>query len=52
MGAELLVTLRQQYDIDLPSMELLRSEGTVADVARIVHLRLGLARPGDAPGPE
>ncbi|MGK5730995.1 SDR family NAD(P)-dependent oxidoreductase [Streptomyces sp. URMC 124] len=43
MGTELLVTLRQQYDIDIPPMEVLRSEGTVADLARLVHLRLGLS---------
>ncbi|KJY42393.1 hypothetical protein VR41_08090 [Streptomyces sp. NRRL B-1568] len=42
MATELLVTLRQQYDIDTPPMEILRSDGTIADLARIVHLRLGL----------
>ncbi|MBT2386034.1 type I polyketide synthase [Streptomyces sp. ISL-11] len=42
MATELLVTLRQQYDIDIPPMELLRSNGTIADLARIIHLRLGL----------
>ncbi|MEU2791590.1 SDR family NAD(P)-dependent oxidoreductase [Streptomyces sp. NPDC007100] len=47
MGTELLVTVRQQFDLDLPPMELLRSEGTIADFARIVHLRLGLARSAD-----
>ncbi|MFF7728839.1 SDR family NAD(P)-dependent oxidoreductase [Streptomyces sp. NPDC008001] len=49
MATELLVTLRQQYDVDIPPMELLRSDGTVADLARIVHARLGLA--GGAPAP-
>ncbi|MEU9124410.1 SDR family NAD(P)-dependent oxidoreductase [Streptomyces sp. NPDC048506] len=44
MGAELLVTVRQQFDLDLPPMELLRSEGTIADIARIVYIRLGLSR--------
>ncbi|MBM7167745.1 SDR family NAD(P)-dependent oxidoreductase [Streptomyces sp. G44] len=43
MATEMLVTLRQQYDIDIPPMELLRSNGTIADFARIVHIRLGLA---------
>ncbi|KOT90111.1 hypothetical protein ADK70_17685 [Streptomyces rimosus subsp. pseudoverticillatus] len=47
MGTELLVTVRQQFDLDLPPMELLRSEGTIADFARIVHTRLGLSRSTD-----
>ncbi|MEV5593826.1 SDR family NAD(P)-dependent oxidoreductase [Streptomyces sp. NPDC052496] len=47
MGTELLVTVRQQFDLDLPPMELLRSEGTIADFARIVHTRLGLSRSAD-----
>ncbi|MEV4441378.1 SDR family NAD(P)-dependent oxidoreductase [Streptomyces sp. NPDC049577] len=46
MAAETFVSLQQQYDLDIPPMELLRSEGTITDVARIIHLRLGLARPG------
>ncbi|MDF3294138.1 SDR family NAD(P)-dependent oxidoreductase [Streptomyces silvisoli] len=50
MGTELLVTVRQQYDIDIPPMELLRSNGTIADFARIIHTRLGLATaPTDTP---
>ncbi|MEV5508189.1 type I polyketide synthase [Streptomyces orinoci] len=42
MAAELLITVRQQFDIDLPPMEIFRSNGTISDIARIVHLRLGL----------
>ncbi|WP_050514841.1 type I polyketide synthase [Streptomyces rimosus] len=49
MGTELLVTVRQRFDLDLPPMELLRSEGTIADIARIVYIRLGLSRPSEAP---
>ncbi|MEU3875304.1 SDR family NAD(P)-dependent oxidoreductase [Streptomyces sp. NPDC029704] len=44
MGSELLVTVRQQFDIDVPPMEILRSNGTITDIARIVHTRLGLDR--------
>ncbi|GAA0463438.1 type I polyketide synthase [Streptomyces stramineus] len=43
MATEVLTSLRKQYDVDIPPMELLRSNGTVADIARIIHLRLGLA---------
>lgn len=43
MATEVLTSLRQQYDVDIPPMELLRSEGTIADIARIIQLRLGLA---------
>ncbi|MEV5239666.1 beta-ketoacyl synthase N-terminal-like domain-containing protein [Streptomyces cinnamoneus] len=43
MATEMLASLRQQYDVDIPPMELLRSDGTIADIARIIHLRLGLA---------
>ncbi|GAA2722298.1 MULTISPECIES: SDR family NAD(P)-dependent oxidoreductase [Streptomyces] len=52
MATEALAMLRRQYDVDIPPMELLRSEGTIADIARIVQLRLGLAageQPGAAP---
>ncbi|WP_307840153.1 SDR family NAD(P)-dependent oxidoreductase [Streptomyces sp. G44] len=56
MGTELLVTVKQQFDLDLPPMELLRSEGTIADIARIVHTRLGLSvstteQPASVPQP-
>ncbi|GGL91483.1 type I polyketide synthase [Streptomyces fumigatiscleroticus] len=44
MAAELFVTLQTRYDIEIPPMELLRSSnGTLADIAELVHLRLGLA---------
>ncbi|MGI5337078.1 SDR family NAD(P)-dependent oxidoreductase [Streptomyces sp. CA-181903] len=53
MGTELLVNLRQQYGVDIPPMEMLRSTGTIADLARIVHQRLGLRqeRPDALPTP-
>ncbi|MFV0137548.1 SDR family NAD(P)-dependent oxidoreductase [Streptomyces sp. HMX87] len=44
MAAELLVTLQTRYEVEIPPMELLRSaNGTLADIAKLVHLRLGLA---------
>ncbi|MEU1941468.1 SDR family NAD(P)-dependent oxidoreductase [Streptomyces sp. NPDC020125] len=51
MAAQVLVSLNQRYDLDIPPMELLRSNGTIAEFARIVQLRLGLqvtASPGPA----
>lgn len=51
MAAQVLVSLNQRYDLDIPPMELLRSNGTIAEFARIVQLRLGLqvtAPPGPA----
>ncbi len=51
MATEVLVTLRQQYDVDIPPMELLRSSGTIADLSRIVHVRLGLAAGEDTATP-
>ncbi|GGX54226.1 type I polyketide synthase [Streptomyces noursei] len=50
MAAELLVNLQQQYEVQIPPMELLRNaNGTIADIAQMVYLRLGLARSTDAP---
>ncbi|GGZ41800.1 type I polyketide synthase [Streptomyces poonensis] len=44
MATQLLVTLQTRYEIEIPPMELLRSaDGTLADIAKLVHLRLGLA---------
>ncbi|MEU4211565.1 SDR family NAD(P)-dependent oxidoreductase [Streptomyces sp. NPDC026206] len=53
MATDVLASLRRQYDVDIPPMELLRSDGTIADIARIIHLRLGLAtgRNADEPAP-
>ncbi|GAA1678471.1 type I polyketide synthase [Streptomyces yatensis] len=54
MAAQVLVSLNQRYELDIPPMELLRSNGTIAEFARIVQLRLGLqvtAPPGAPPGP-
>ncbi|MDJ1136789.1 type I polyketide synthase [Streptomyces iconiensis] len=44
MATELLVSLQHRFDIDIPPMELLRSNGTIAELAQIIHLRLGLAQ--------
>ncbi len=50
MAAELLVNLQQQYEVQIPPMELLRNaNGTIADIAQMVYLRLGLARSTDTP---
>jgi NADPH:quinone reductase-like Zn-dependent oxidoreductase/SAM-dependent methyltransferase/acyl carrier protein len=43
MAAQVLVTVHQRYGIDIPPMELLRSNGTIDDLARILYVRLGLA---------
>ncbi|ASQ98374.1 type I polyketide synthase [Streptomyces sp. 11-1-2] len=54
MAAQVLLSLNQRYELDIPPMELLRSNGTIAEFARIVQLRLGLqvtAPPGAPPGP-
>ncbi|MFC5744518.1 SDR family NAD(P)-dependent oxidoreductase [Actinomadura rugatobispora] len=49
MAAELLASVRARYGIDIPPMELLRSGGTVADIAQVVLLRLGLSTGDTAP---
>jgi len=41
-GAELLISLRDQFGIEIPPMELLRSGGAVNDVAQSIVIRLGL----------
>ncbi|MFF4528451.1 zinc-binding dehydrogenase [Streptomyces sp. NPDC001407] len=44
MATELLVDLQQRYEVNIPPLELLRSaNGTLADIAQTVYLRLGLA---------
>ncbi|GGU97460.1 type I polyketide synthase [Streptomyces albospinus] len=43
MVAELLVSVRRRFDIDIPPMELLRSGGTITDISHLVLLRLGLS---------
>ncbi|MEO3796791.1 SDR family NAD(P)-dependent oxidoreductase [Nonomuraea sp. B10E15] len=52
MGAQVLASLRHQYGIDIPPMEILRSGGTVADLAGLVleRLRPQAARDTAAPG--
>ncbi|MFD7169417.1 SDR family NAD(P)-dependent oxidoreductase [Streptomyces violascens] len=42
MVAELLVSVRRRFDIDIPPMELLRSGGTITDISQLILLRLGL----------
>ncbi|MFC9971175.1 SDR family NAD(P)-dependent oxidoreductase [Spirillospora sp. NPDC127200] len=49
MGAEMLVMLREQFGLEIPPMELLRSAGNITEISRIVVTRLGLA--GDAAPP-
>ncbi|MFF9900054.1 SDR family NAD(P)-dependent oxidoreductase [Streptomyces longispororuber] len=44
MAAELLVTLQSRYEVEIPPMELIRSaNGTLAEIAHLVYVRLGLA---------
>ncbi|QLE70944.1 SDR family NAD(P)-dependent oxidoreductase [Streptomyces rectiverticillatus] len=45
MATELLLSLRRRFGVEIPPMELLRSNGTIADLAQLVTLRLGLGRP-------
>lgn len=43
MATGLLVTLNRRFNVDIPTMELLRSSaGTLADIAQTLYLRLGL----------
>ncbi|GAB2579889.1 hypothetical protein GCM10027168_10910 [Streptomyces capparidis] len=42
-AAELLISVQRRYRIEIPPMELLRSKGTIADIARTIHIRLGLS---------
>ncbi|KAB7846951.1 type I polyketide synthase [Streptomyces mobaraensis] len=49
MLAELLVSLRKRFDIDIPPLELLRSGGTITDISHLVLLRLGIT--ADDPEP-
>ncbi|WP_407288803.1 SDR family NAD(P)-dependent oxidoreductase [Streptomyces sp. BP-8] len=41
MAAELLMSLRHRFDIDIPPMELLRTGRTIDGLATLLHLRLG-----------
>ncbi|MBT2384488.1 SDR family NAD(P)-dependent oxidoreductase [Streptomyces sp. ISL-11] len=50
MATELLVSVRQQFDVDVPPMELLRGGSTLHDLTTLILLRLGLATP-TTPGP-
>ncbi len=42
MATELLLSMRHQFNVDIPPMELIRGAGTVADIASTVLLHLGL----------
>ncbi|UQA90644.1 type I polyketide synthase [Streptomyces halobius] len=42
MAAELLTSMRHQFDIDIPPMELLRSGRTIDGLTTLLHLHLGL----------
>ncbi|MFE7273377.1 SDR family NAD(P)-dependent oxidoreductase [Streptomyces sp. NPDC057623] len=50
MGAELLTTLRQRLDVEIPPMELLQGGNTLTDLARQVLLRLGVRTTDTANG--
>ncbi|KOX20417.1 hypothetical protein ADK67_29150 [Saccharothrix sp. NRRL B-16348] len=45
MAAELLVSARRRFDVEVPPLELARTGGTVAGITELIHLRLGLRRP-------
>ncbi|MBF6047962.1 hypothetical protein GO001_22510 [Streptomyces sp. NRRL B-1677] len=51
MAAQVLVTVHQRYGIDIPPMELLCSNGTIDDLARILYVRLGLAGQSSSAAP-
>lgn len=42
MATELLTSIRSRFGVEIPPMELMRSGGTVAGIARSVLLRVGL----------
>ncbi|MFC9970572.1 SDR family NAD(P)-dependent oxidoreductase [Spirillospora sp. NPDC127200] len=46
MGAELLGKLRQQFDVDIPPLELLNGGGTLTALADLVLMRLGVSGSG------
>ncbi|GHE12932.1 type I polyketide synthase [Streptomyces alanosinicus] len=50
MAAELLITLRQRLDVEIPPMELLQSGITLTDLSRHVLLRLGVRTTGTTNG--
>ncbi|MCL8011614.1 type I polyketide synthase [Streptomyces sp. AS02] len=50
MAAELLTTLRQRLDVEIPPMELLQSGITLTDLSRHVLLRLGVRTTDTANG--
>ncbi|WP_410558640.1 SDR family NAD(P)-dependent oxidoreductase [Actinomadura fulvescens] len=51
MGAQLLASVRARYGVDIPPMELLRSGGTVTEIAQVLMLHLGLTT-SDTPVPQ
>jgi NAD(P)-dependent dehydrogenase (short-subunit alcohol dehydrogenase family)/acyl carrier protein len=50
MAVELLTTLRQRLDVEIPPMELLQSGVTLTHLSRLVLLRLGVRTTGTANG--
>ncbi|GAA2636906.1 SDR family NAD(P)-dependent oxidoreductase [Actinomadura fulvescens] len=42
MGTELLGRLRQQFDVEIPPLELLKGGGTLTALAQMVQARLGI----------
>ncbi|SEH03195.1 Alcohol dehydrogenase GroES-like domain-containing protein [Nonomuraea solani] len=45
MATDLLVSMRTQFGVDIPPMELIRGTGTITDITRTVLLHLGLKDP-------
>ncbi|MEU7133434.1 SDR family NAD(P)-dependent oxidoreductase [Streptomyces sp. NPDC046261] len=44
MAAELLALLYRRYEVQIPPLELMHSNGTITDIADLVHQRLALTR--------
>ncbi|MBM7815047.1 type I polyketide synthase [Saccharothrix algeriensis] len=45
LAAELLVAVRRRFGVEVPPLAMTRHDGTLADLAALVHERLGLPRP-------
>ncbi|UKW27930.1 MULTISPECIES: type I polyketide synthase [Streptomyces] len=51
-GTQFFTTLQEMFDVRIPPMELLSGNGTIAGIARQVHMALGPAGAGDGDDPE
>ncbi|MEW9549753.1 SDR family NAD(P)-dependent oxidoreductase [Nonomuraea sp. NPDC050783] len=49
MATDLLVSIRHQFGVDIPPMELARGAGTINDITRTALLHLGLQAVKDTP---